>query len=329
MFQAIVLGVLQGATELFPISSLGHTVLFPDLFGWHNIVALAVAARVAVARVRRDAPRSEARSGSSIYFWRDWLAIIGAFFGTLGKRSDRDADGAPCVADRRRRQSRLGFSACCSSTRSRVALAKPELAASIFLVDQWRSSCSGAERARRTARRFAGAGGPRGNRRPTAVAACDTLEFREAGRDRRRPVHRADRRDQPRRHVMATGLVRGLTTATRPGSRSCWPRPRSSRPGSTRSATSRGRTATAGTKRCAGRGGRCRDHRDHHRSFPHALLQDAHPDPFGIYCVRVRARDGDLQRVSVPPARAPSARGRWEPWALDAREANGVRARDA
>ena len=38
-FQAIVLGVLQGVTELFPISSLGHTVLFPTLFGWHNIVA--------------------------------------------------------------------------------------------------------------------------------------------------------------------------------------------------------------------------------------------------------------------------------------------------
>ena len=38
-FQAIVLGLLQGVTELFPISSLGHTVLFPTLFRWHNIVA--------------------------------------------------------------------------------------------------------------------------------------------------------------------------------------------------------------------------------------------------------------------------------------------------
>ena len=38
-FQAIVLGILQGATELFPVSSLGHTVIFPNLFGWHNIVA--------------------------------------------------------------------------------------------------------------------------------------------------------------------------------------------------------------------------------------------------------------------------------------------------
>ncbi len=37
-FQAIVLGLLQGVTELFPISSLGHTVLFPTLFGWNALV---------------------------------------------------------------------------------------------------------------------------------------------------------------------------------------------------------------------------------------------------------------------------------------------------
>ena len=39
-FQAVVLGLLQGVTELFPISSLGHTVLFPTLFGWHTVVAM-------------------------------------------------------------------------------------------------------------------------------------------------------------------------------------------------------------------------------------------------------------------------------------------------
>jgi len=33
-FQAVALGLLQGVTELFPVSSLGHTVLFPSLFGW-------------------------------------------------------------------------------------------------------------------------------------------------------------------------------------------------------------------------------------------------------------------------------------------------------
>jgi undecaprenyl-diphosphatase len=85
-FQAIVLGVLQGVTELFPVSSLGHTVLFPTLFGWHNIVAwqskpespwLAFVVMLHVGSA----------VGLLIYFWRDWIAIIRAFFGSIAKRS--------------------------------------------------------------------------------------------------------------------------------------------------------------------------------------------------------------------------------------------------
>ncbi len=80
-----MLGVLQGATELFPVSSLGHTVLFPTLFRWHNVVAwqsqpespwLAFVVMLHVGSA----------VGLLIYFWRDWLAIIRAFFVTLGKR---------------------------------------------------------------------------------------------------------------------------------------------------------------------------------------------------------------------------------------------------
>ncbi|MFL5823110.1 MAG: undecaprenyl-diphosphate phosphatase, partial [Solirubrobacteraceae bacterium] len=85
IFQAIVLGILQGATELFPISSLGHTVLFPSLFGWDNIVrwqsqpespwlAFVVMLHVGSA------------IGLLIYFWRTWLDIIGGFFRTLARR---------------------------------------------------------------------------------------------------------------------------------------------------------------------------------------------------------------------------------------------------
>ncbi len=37
-FQAIILGLLQGITELFPVSSLGHAVLVPKLLGWNSIV---------------------------------------------------------------------------------------------------------------------------------------------------------------------------------------------------------------------------------------------------------------------------------------------------
>jgi undecaprenyl-diphosphatase len=84
-FQAAVLGVLQGVTELFPISSLGHTVLFPTLFGWHHLVraqsdpesfwlAFVVMLHVGSA------------IGLLIYFWRDWVEIIGAWFRTLRRR---------------------------------------------------------------------------------------------------------------------------------------------------------------------------------------------------------------------------------------------------
>src|SRR5579859_8034626 len=84
-FQAIVLGALQGVSELFPISSLGHTVIFPHLFGWNNIVrwesqtespwlAFIVMLHVGSA------------VGLLIYFWRDWIEIISAFFRTLMKR---------------------------------------------------------------------------------------------------------------------------------------------------------------------------------------------------------------------------------------------------
>ncbi len=84
-FQAIVLGGIQGVTELFPISSLGHTVILPHLFGWNNIVrwqsqpespwlAFVVMLHVGSA------------VGLLIYFWKDWVAIVGAFFATLRKR---------------------------------------------------------------------------------------------------------------------------------------------------------------------------------------------------------------------------------------------------
>ena len=96
-----MLGVLQGVTELFPISSLGHTVLFPTLFGWNELVKA------------QSRPESfwlafvvMLHVGSALgllgYFRREWVEIIRAFFRTLRKRADREPDRAPGVADRRR-----------------------------------------------------------------------------------------------------------------------------------------------------------------------------------------------------------------------------------
>jgi undecaprenyl-diphosphatase len=89
-FQAIVIGVLQGVTELFPISSLGHSVLVPAWIGgdWSKLVtqtstkaseqspylAFIVALHVATAF-------------ALLWFYRrDWVAVISAFFTTLKTR---------------------------------------------------------------------------------------------------------------------------------------------------------------------------------------------------------------------------------------------------
>jgi undecaprenyl-diphosphatase len=37
--QAVIMGLVQGITELFPVSSLGHGILLPGLLGWHNLVS--------------------------------------------------------------------------------------------------------------------------------------------------------------------------------------------------------------------------------------------------------------------------------------------------
>ncbi len=69
-FQGIILGALQGATELFPVSSLGHSVILPSLFGWtidQNapfFVMFLVATHAATALIL------------FFYFFKDWVRIL-------------------------------------------------------------------------------------------------------------------------------------------------------------------------------------------------------------------------------------------------------------
>ncbi|MGZ4290913.1 MAG: undecaprenyl-diphosphate phosphatase, partial [Gaiellaceae bacterium] len=86
--QAIVMGLLQGFSELFPISSLGHSVILPKLLGWdiHQndpyFLAFLVATHLATAIVLLG------------FFWRDWARILKG----LG-RSLRDRGIAPDDTD--------------------------------------------------------------------------------------------------------------------------------------------------------------------------------------------------------------------------------------
>src|SRR5262249_55676382 len=68
--RAIILGLLQGVTELFPISSLGHTVIIPGLLGWNvhqnadYFLTFLVATHFATALVLLG------------FFWSDWVRIV-------------------------------------------------------------------------------------------------------------------------------------------------------------------------------------------------------------------------------------------------------------
>ncbi len=90
--EALVVGGLQGVAELFPVSSLGHSILVPAVVGgtWARdldvsapespylafIVGLHVATAIALV----------------IYFWRDWWRILRGLATSVARREVRDAD---------------------------------------------------------------------------------------------------------------------------------------------------------------------------------------------------------------------------------------------
>ncbi len=90
--EAIVIGGMQGVAELFPVSSLGHSILIPALVGgtWAQdldvsapespylafVVGLHVATALALV----------------VYFWRDWVRIIRGLATSIARREVVDAD---------------------------------------------------------------------------------------------------------------------------------------------------------------------------------------------------------------------------------------------
>ncbi len=75
---ALIIAVLQGATELFPVSSLGHAVIVPALLGWHFDQHAPVFLPFLVFLHLGTAA---ALLG---YFWRDWWALATGVLGLSG-----------------------------------------------------------------------------------------------------------------------------------------------------------------------------------------------------------------------------------------------------
>ncbi len=81
-----MLGLLQGVSELFPISSLGHSVILPQLLGWNihqndpYFITFLVATHLATALVLLG------------FFWRDWVRIVKGLGRSLRDRGIDPAD---------------------------------------------------------------------------------------------------------------------------------------------------------------------------------------------------------------------------------------------
>jgi undecaprenyl-diphosphatase len=78
LLQAMFFAVVQGLTELFPVSSLGHAVVLPAVLGWH---------------IDQDSPRFlpflvvlhvGTATALLLYFWREWWGLLLAVFGMGG-----------------------------------------------------------------------------------------------------------------------------------------------------------------------------------------------------------------------------------------------------
>jgi undecaprenyl-diphosphatase len=84
ILQAIIMAVLQGVTELFPVSSLGHAVILPRLLHWSidqkapdwlaYLVVMHLGTAVALL----------------LYFWRDWLAFATSLLSPSGPNAKAD-----------------------------------------------------------------------------------------------------------------------------------------------------------------------------------------------------------------------------------------------
>src|SRR5665811_2006695 len=82
------MGLVQGATELFPISSLGHSVLLPALLGWHNLANTQAASESFFLAFIVGLHVGTAL-GLIIYYRRTWSALFRGLWLQLGEAPSR------------------------------------------------------------------------------------------------------------------------------------------------------------------------------------------------------------------------------------------------
>lgn len=86
IIQGLILGLLQGAFELFPVSSLGHSVILPAILGWNihendnSFLIFLVATHLATALVLIG------------FYWATWVGIVKGLFRSLRDRQIKPSD---------------------------------------------------------------------------------------------------------------------------------------------------------------------------------------------------------------------------------------------
>ena len=90
--ESIVIGALQGVTELFPVSSLGHSVLIPALIGGRWARDLNVSAPESPYLAFIVGLHVATALALLLFFWRDWLRIVGGFVTSVRHRRISTAD---------------------------------------------------------------------------------------------------------------------------------------------------------------------------------------------------------------------------------------------
>lgn len=88
-FEAIVVGAFQGVTELFPVSSLGHSVLIPAVVGGQWAQDLNVSAPESPYLAFIVGLHVATAAALLLFFRKDWIRIIGGFITSIRYRQVR------------------------------------------------------------------------------------------------------------------------------------------------------------------------------------------------------------------------------------------------
>lgn len=167
---------MQGITELFPVSSLGHSVILPALFGWNQVVTQQSGSESAFLAFLVGLHVATAIA-LIVYFRGDWVRIVKGFMRTLSTRRAETPDerlawlliiGTIPV----------GITGLLLEHVLRVLFAKP-LAASVFLIVNGAILFAGERLRRRSEVRVLAVEHGGEGREP--ARKLETLEYREAG----------------------------------------------------------------------------------------------------------------------------------------------------